>query len=131
MNLSEQMYADLKSQLPALTEAIKSGVGYGGELFHRFILFDIWTHVLGVAFTFILAALFITTSCQAYKRGEWAHGEPDNFAAILSIISGAGALVFLAIFSIALVVNTEVILKDIFVPELRVLEILSDLVSNS
>lgn len=130
MNLPEQMYTDLKSQLPALTDALKAGVEYGGELFHRFIQFDIWMHVFDSVLIFILTVLSITIFYQMYKRSEWGYDGPQNFAAWASIGFGCVATFLSIVFPIILFENTQIILKDIFVPELRVIEILSDLTTQ-
>ena len=128
MNLSEQMYVDLKAQLPSLVEAIKVGAEYGGDLAHRFILFDIWSNILQI---FFLLSLTIGAGIIAYKsyyKSQWEDGGPNNFAAGVFMLFSLlfGAFSFASLFVVPELVGS--ILKGIFIPEIRIVELLSSLI---
>lgn len=124
MNLSEQMYVDLKAQLPSLIDAIKVGVEYGGDLAHRVILFDIWSNILWACsiLLFTLISGFVT------YRG-YPTADEDDFHQIVFIVSSVVfALSLVACVSgLPLIANT--IIKDIFIPEIRIAELLSNLMN--
>lgn len=128
------MYADLKAQLPALTEAIKQGAEWGTDLAHRFVSYDIVVHALGAigfATPIVITAWYLKRMCLYFLRkndeakaserfytGDWMIG------LVVVVIIIAVAFVLLAL---GFAGNLNVIMKDIFIPEIRILELLNNL----
>jgi hypothetical protein len=117
MNLPEQMYADLQAQLPALQEALATGTTYATELGGRIIDYDIAMNSLWI----LLISLFIYPAFRLTK-GLWKLAKEDS----------SEDLFFIALFiwvpflcALPLVGN---IARGIFVPEWRLIEILSKLI---
>lgn len=81
--LPEQIYSDLKSQLPSLIDALKQGVEYGGELFHRFILFDIVKNVIEIIVLAIVSIILVKLCLKGIRQWEEIYKndwEPFSFA---------------------------------------------------
>lgn len=127
MTLPETIYSDLKAQLPALTEAIKQGAEWGTDLAHRFIVYDMVKHGIWVAFTVVGAVVLSILICKAIKRIALVEDYDDKFD--LYIFLGLVLFFLVPFLVIVMVVNTSIILKDLFVPEIRIGEILSELSS--
>lgn len=126
MTLTEQMYSDLQSQLPALQEALKTGAEWGSDLAGRYIVYDIAYNIFEIfAFCLIMYILY-----RAWKHFGKRYKDDDcdelayvglMFVSAISIL--IGVLSFMVIFC-----NIEEIFKDIFIPEIRIIELLSTLI---
>lgn len=133
MSLPEEMYADLKAQLPALTEAIKSGAEWGTDLAHRFILYDIFIQVLACV---ILLGLIGLTTFFTKKIHKWLKKGHEDANSLDKVDWTAGKIFVLGLIIPFIYIFLGVglwhplitIIKDIFIPEIRILEILSDLI---
>ena len=124
------MYADLKAQLPSLIEAIKVGAEYGGDLAHRFILFDIWSNALWLGVLLASSTLSFFVTYKAWVKSEWRlNNDPANLHAVIFIFGVLALGLLLIIDLIVIPVNINAILKGIFIPEIRIVELLSSLIN--
>lgn len=128
MQLPEQIYTDLKSQLPTLIEALKTGAEYGGELAHRFIVYDIVYRCIDM----VLAGIWIFLT---YKAFQWAYKNWKGtiYDNDLVVFAGAGLILLGLLVLIPIVgIDTDLanITKDIFIPELRIIEMIQGLTST-
>lgn len=126
--LPEQVYTDLKAQLPALTDALKQGIEYGGDLFHRFIVYDIaWQSaeiVLMLIASFVLIKFCIAATKQIPDRDSFVYKTDLDVVVYFGDLFCLLAVIF---FFCSTVLDLQIIAKDIFIPELRVIEIISNL----
>lgn len=126
MELPEQIYQDLKNALPALEEALKTGVSYGGDLAHRFIMYDIAINIFHIILLAILFNISLYFSILTIKKILSEESPSDGLwgativATLCSFFLGAS---FLATFSIGI----QAIMKDIYIPEIRIMEVVRDL----
>lgn len=123
MSLPSQIYQDLKDLLPPLTEAIKQGVEYSGDLFMRFIAYDIATSA-----AVILAVLLILWFLNR-QRNKFIAGYGDNQKTEREfgrMVSGIMLLIATFLGAAPVAENVNIILKDAFVPELRVAELVKN-----
>lgn len=114
--LSEQMYNDLKDQLPAIQEAFSQGLQYGGELFHRFQMYHI---VINAIYTTLLLAFVITGtifSVKMIKKGIEKKID-DWFVGGIVLVS----VTLILLMPLTLVVS--VLIKAIFIPELLLIDL--------
>ncbi len=123
MQLPEQIYTDLTAQLPAIKEALQAGVKYSGELGTRVIQWDIASNVISLLIWGTLLALAVRGFKKHLawcKKNEWDE----------STMTIAFWIFPCAIFPATFFVEAWLwnIIKAIFIPELRLIEILSSLV---
>lgn len=123
MSLPQEVYADLKAQLPALTKAIKEGAEWGTDLAHRFIIYDLVLN--GLLFVICGGLLFwFLWNVKRWNRWIIDNSSTDNpvfflwFTYLLTI--PCANYLFKAF---------EIIVRDIFIPEVRILEILRGLIN--
>lgn len=114
MGVSEQMYTDFKAILPDLQEAMQAGLSYSGDLFNRFIAYDITVNAI-----WILIALIAPVVCYVLVK------KLDDIEPQIAIWMAVGLIAF-----VTLVCCGSNIVKDIFIPELRVIEVLSNNLNN-
>jgi len=126
MNLTENMYADIKAQLPALQEALKQGIKWGNDIAIRYIHYDLVIHIMylsiGGGILFYIIYFLIKTI-----RKEFHKDSPDEDIyyplVMMLVIVGIVEIIFTSI-------NLEIVLKDIFIPEIRIIELLSNLIKE-
>ena len=130
MTLPETIYTDLKDQLPALTEALKTGAEWGTDLAHRFIVYDIWVNALQIGATLcILTPMIALSFWLLKKRAGWEKeaNQYDKHMPTVIVVAVVFILALLALFiSSDISLATKNIIKDIFIPELRIIEVLQD-----
>ncbi len=127
MQLSERIYEDIAAQLPAIKEALAQGISYGGELFGRIIMMDmVWFSIIG-SLSLIISIYLIL---QLKKLKKWIldgegkiNGEGRWIGTIVVVIA---ILIFIGVFFHSM----RIILMDVFVPELRAIELISDGVTS-
>jgi len=119
MQLSEQIYTDLKSILPDLKEAMETGVSYGGDLFERFIMYDILINSFLVLSLVIAIVIAIVLLVKSYSRNY-----DDEVNSFMTKFTLACIIICIAI---PIGVPVSNILKDIFIPEIRVIEVIKNL----
>ena len=118
MKVTEEMYADLKSQLPELQEALREGLAWGTDLATRYIQYDIAVHIGWLLVWLGFSSFALYWNIRFFKWGK----KNDAEAVTTSLFTfGLIAFIFLAFFA----TNTGIILKGIFVPEVRIVELIS------
>ena len=129
MTLPQQMYTDLQAQIPALKKALSKGATYATELGQRIINYDITINVfylivwLGVMIIFLKCA-------KSFWNNFTKQIETDEEKYILpAVVFGIISLVLLIIVPISFFEGKmlENIFKAVFVPEWRLIEILSSI----
>ena len=126
MELPEQIYQDLKDALPALEEALKTGVSYGGDLAHRFIMYDIAInifYILLLAILFGISVYFLTLLRKKVSSEENPSEALMGVTILVALCTPLLGAIFLATFSIGI----QAIMKDIYIPEIRIMEVVRDL----
>lgn len=115
----EQLYTDFTTKLlPTIQEGLVITKDYFIEFFGRYVKYLIITDsiYLGLSIICLAAASKMTlTSASEYKKEE----NPDNVLLIL-LIGVSGILAFFFLMCVA--TNANSLIKDIYVPELRVYE---------
>ena len=128
--LPETIYTDLKSQIPALTEALKEGASWGTDLAHRFIVYDIWVNAISgaLALLVILGLVGLSVWLLKKRKGWEAEAEPWNKDGVTMGIMLAVPTLLIIIIFLTLETSDAIsnIIKDIFIPELRIIEVLQD-----
>jgi len=121
MELSEQIYTDLTERLPQLKEALVEGAQWGTELAGRYIWYDIAIHIMYVCIEVAVIALAVFAFRKCLKKAtDYESGW--YFWAAMSIF------VFVVMVCCA-ATDFAIILKDIFIPEIRIMELLSNLIT--
>ena len=125
MNLPEQMYADLQAQIPALKEALATGTTYATDLGQRIINYDI-------AINSVELAVWLLIFYGMYKgfKMHWAwykKDEHDVYEPAMTFLAWTFAI-FPVIFFLEANPLPQII-KAVFVPEWRLIEILSKLIN--
>ncbi len=120
MDLPEQIYQDLQNSLPQLQEAIKTGTVYATELGHKIIQWDIAKNI-----TMIIILLFVGIIVGFLIKRVWKAVKTDTDMKGFLLFLGGGELIIIIIFFCSLFA----IIEAVFVPELRIVEILQNLLS--
>ena len=133
MTLPETIYSDLKAQIPALTEALKEGASWGTDLAHRFIVYDIWVNAVSGALALLAILGLICLSVWLFKKHkgweeEWGDGNGDLIV-VLSMI--AIVIVTAALCFEEIPTRASNIIKDLYIPEVRIIEVLQDNFTSS
>ena len=118
MDLPTQIYQDLQNSLPQLKEAIQNGTVYATELGHRIIQWDIVSNIFWIIILFATSILSGLAIKWCIKKHDVELEGITFFLSIIFII----AIVFIGIFIFT-------IIKDVFVPELRIIEILQNILT--
>lgn len=124
MNLPEQMYSDLKDQIPALKEALETGATYATDVGQRIIQYDIITNAINLL-CYIILFFFM---CYGFKKHwKWCKNvvtweSNESISILVWMLSILPLIKFLVDKPI-----TKII-KAIFLPEWRLIEILSALI---
>lgn len=122
------MYQDLKDQIPALVDALKTGVEYGGDLAHRFIMYDLLSN-LGL---WLFGGILIFASlrlCRKFKvAADKDHSDFNEGMEVVFFVATAGLSLTFVIMTPFLI---NLVVKDIYIPEVRIIEVLNDLLTPS
>jgi len=128
MELPQQMYADFQAQLPQLKEAFATGATYATDLGQRVIKYDIAVNIGWLLFVIgvstIIAVMLYKTKKAINKKAKIHNMDMDD-----ENIEWWSVAFLFTVLSVEL--NTmfiQFIIKGIFVPEWRLIEILSKLV---
>lgn len=123
--MEKEIYQDLRGQIPEIKEALLQGASYASEIGEKVIMYDLVIHVFYSSILSILLVIFIKNFT---KWNKWILEKGDDYGIeplpILYLWNG----VFLFLFPGVVVVNLQIILKNIFTPELRIIEIVSNLI---
>ena len=117
--MPDQMYLDLKDQLPALKEALLAGAKWGSEIAGRYIQYDIACNIIWILLAIIM--LYVAIKLKEHAK-RWYDKEynPMGYVGMVLLSVCSPLIFFLSIFTIV---------KDIFIPEIRILEMLSNLIN--
>jgi len=118
MNLPQEMYTDIKEMLPQLQEALQTGTAYATDLGHRIIQYDIWNNIFCIVVFGILPTLIAFYLIKLRKKIN------DIEFDFLYIISGCLFVISIAV----ILISTKMIIQGVFIPEIRIIEILSNLI---
>jgi len=124
MDVSEQIYTDLKAELPAIKEALLTGVDYASDVGTRFIQYDVAIHTFSLI---VGLAFFVFFVKKARSINGWiakAQREDEWYSWWMCYIWNIVFLVLL----VGVFLDLEIIAKAIFIPEIRMLEVLSKLI---
>jgi hypothetical protein len=130
MSLPEEMYADLKDQLPALQEALSEGLAWGTDLAYRYVQYDMLIHIIILAIWLLVLITTLVSVPIVLKRLKAWNATIDTYdkgAPYLCLIP-----YFFVVLGLVLTHPTRivgVIIKDIFIPEVRIVELLSQLIN--
>lgn len=123
MSTSGQIYSDLQLILPDLRNAMEAGVQYGGELFDRFVIYEIVTNSI------IAGSVLVIMSIASYFAYRYLFKRWDEW----DVLDGGEALglimyiVSLTVLFFPFVYGFSNLVKIIFLPELRVIEVVFNL----
>lgn len=132
MELPLQIYQDLKDALPALEEALKTGVSYGDDLAHRFIMYDIAVNLLPIVLSSIFLSISVCATLYANKRAIFdEYGHPENLKSVLFIAFCLTSLISGIVLIISAWIAPSVILKDIYIPEVRIIEVVGEILQSN
>lgn len=110
--MDDKIIEEIKQYLPALQDAMSKGIAYGGELFNRFVQFSFYEHIvyIGICLVLLLPIFWFKKVCKLSNSYS-----PYWLAYLLEVIP------FVILF-----VNIVTLLKIIFVPELYLIEAVSN-----
>ena len=112
--MDEQILSQIKEFLPDLKNALEQGIAYGGDLFHRFVMFSIWEQGVYVAICLILLIPLFWFK----KAWKYTFDNPYNSPVIIVYLFEIVPLSVL----IGSIIN---IIKLVFIPELYLFDTLS------
>ena len=119
----DKLETQVIEMLPDLQKALQAGLEYGGDLFERFISYNIaissvW---IGICFVFtIISSLFVAWSVKKYRDINWegsAMGKFDRHGVFIFFSS-----VFLLTSLFSLLIPIFDIMKAIYLPEVLVID---------
>lgn len=121
MNLPEQIYSDLKAQIPALMEALKTGTEYASELGSRIATF----HIIESSIYVFLNLLFLLVILKISKfiRNRILSEDWDEVCYVIVFV--------LALVAVSLILGASDYISDIVqwavIPEIQLIKFISNL----
>ena len=124
MNISEQLYNDFTAKLlPQLGQGFQVTKDYFTELFGRYVQYLIVNNTVWLivsVISLIGGICMCKMACQWYKNRKKSYDENYIILAFFGII-------ILIVSILGILSNANDLVKDIYVPEIRILEIIKNM----